>query len=152
MPPLHGSFKVSELVDVYSYIFLLFFFKFFCFYPSTLDCLIIEICDSIYSAFKHGCSSITTRSKILHLNLSGLISSFFYTFFNFNFSWFSFCNILFAKGWVSAFSFYFIWSYHILIWFIWNWSLNFFSCFFFSMRLSQSYVHGHRICELTWFN
>ena len=81
MPPLHGSFKVSELVDVYSYIFLLFFFKIFCFYPSTLDCLIIEICDSIYSAFKHGCSSITTRSKILHLNLSGLISSFFYTFF-----------------------------------------------------------------------
>jgi hypothetical protein len=23
---------------------------------------------------------------------------------------------------------------------------------FLSMRLFQSYVHGHRICELTWFN
>jgi hypothetical protein len=23
---------------------------------------------------------------------------------------------------------------------------------FLSMRLSQSYVHGYRICELTWFN
>ena len=49
------------------------------------------------------------------------------------------------------FFFFFLWSYHVLIWFIKNWFSNFFSCVS-SMWLSQSYVHGHEVYEFIHFN
>jgi len=74
---------------------------------------------------------------------------FFYLlifFLDFHRSTFYFLEIEF-----HIFSFYFFWSYHVLIWFIRNYSLNFFPAFLF-MRLSQYYVHYNKVCVLTRFD
>jgi hypothetical protein len=76
---------VCGLTWIDSYFFY-FFFKlnfFFYFCLSTLSCSIIEFHDFIYFAFKHGHFGIMTKSKILHIDLGGLGSSFFWHFLNY---------------------------------------------------------------------
>jgi hypothetical protein len=92
--------------------------------------------DVIQFSFERSHPNITTGLETLHLDPGGLKSSFSNLFFNYIYIYilfFSF-NILVAIDWVSNlfFSFFFMWSYHVLIWFIKNWFSNFFCyiCFY----------------------
>jgi hypothetical protein len=98
-----------------------FFLNFFYFRLSTSNYLYFDV---IQFSFERGHPNITTGSETLHLDPGGLKSSFSNLFFNYIYIYilfFSF-NILVAIDWVSNlfFSFFFMWSYHVLIWFIKN--------------------------------
>jgi hypothetical protein len=96
---------------------------FFLFYPSIFCWMKISLCYFIRLVFCRFSHRLMIGSWILKVNMSGL---FFFSLF------------FLKKNSSSSFN----------IWFIKNWS-SYFSFLFFSIELSQSSVHGHRVNKLT---
>jgi hypothetical protein len=119
--------------------------SFFFLHPSILSYSIIEFYNFIQFAFKCDYPSIMI-DQIFCILTQVCSDRVFCTFFNYIYFFLYSCPSTFVLLKIELqlfffFSFFFLWSYYVLIWFVRNCPSNFFFHVFLSMGLSQSYIH-----------
>jgi hypothetical protein len=123
----------------------------FGFLPSMLRCSIIKLHDFIQFSFKRNHHGIMIGSKIFHLDLGWLWSSFFNHFLTIFFLNFHSSTFYFLE---SSFGFFVLFSFCGVI--IFSFDLLridlqiFFYVSFYDIILIL--CHSHKVYELTWFN